>query len=358
MTLLFRYLFKMFAKNLLLVLASFAGIYLLIDFFERIDNFLEKNLPFSMAAKYFLCKLPLIGEQLLPVSIMLAGIVTVGLLHHNRELLSLQAAGIGMPRIVRPVFLAALFFTLLGLASSQWLMPATQSAVNRIWYQDVNNLFPTGILRGSVIYYRGREGFYIMGLPRPGEPGLYSPFSYIRSDASFEFLQQFSAREAKWQDGKWQLVDGTIKNQSPEGLRVESFRQKAVILPEGPKELLVPPYREQELSLGSLLERMHSDNLPESRNAALKFHEKVSYLFLGLPLLLIGLATLLLIFRTRKRDLSIAIPISCLIAFLTWGGWGVVQSLARANYFAPPATWLVHFFIGGTGLFLLRQQSK
>ena len=43
MILLDRYLFKQFAKNLFFVLAALVTIYLLIDFFERIDDFIEAS---------------------------------------------------------------------------------------------------------------------------------------------------------------------------------------------------------------------------------------------------------------------------------------------------------------------------
>jgi len=360
MTLLFRYLFKMFTKNLLLVLASFAGIYLLIDFFERIDNFLEKNLPFSLAAKYFLCKLPLIAEQLLPVSIMLAGIVTVGLLHHNRELLSLQAAGIGMPRIVRPVFLAALFITLLGLASSQWLMPTTQSEVNRIWYQKVNQLVPTGILRSGMIFYKGSEGFYTVGQPHGDEKNAYTPFSYISWDKSFGFKQLITARMGRWSDGRWQLTDGIRKSADKEGkLEVQPFEEQSISLPEGPDTLLAPPYRAEELSLSELYRNSHSAREQERSEAGLKLSEKLSYISLGIPLLFIGLPVLLAICRSQKRDLSLAIPVSFLLAFLVWGVWGVLQSLAKTAYIPTfVAAWLVHLVIITSGIGFIRRFSR
>ena len=40
MILLDRYIFMQFFKNIMLVLAALVTIYLLIDFFERIDNFI------------------------------------------------------------------------------------------------------------------------------------------------------------------------------------------------------------------------------------------------------------------------------------------------------------------------------
>ena len=359
MTLLNRYLFKMFTKNLLLVLSSFAGIYLLIDFFERIDNFLQKKLPLSLAAKYFLCKLPLICEQLMPVSIMLAGIISLGLLHHNRELLSLQAVGISIPRIIRPVLVAGFFFTLLSLGSSQWLLPATQSEVNRIWFQDVNTLIPTGLLRVGMIYYRGKEGFYTMGLTGWNDPTSYVPFSYLKWNDTYDFQMQYSARKAKWHDGEWELTDGMKKESSPTGPLIESFRQKLVSLPENPSDLLVSPYKEEELSLSRLFDRMRSSDKIERKNAGQRFHEKVSYIFLGIPLLFIGLPLMLHICETRGKDLSIAIPASCLVAFLAWGGWGVLQSLSKNQYLPYlPAAWMLHIVVGGLGSYWLFKYFK
>jgi len=45
MKLLDRYLMAQFAKNLALVICSLIAIYLLVDFFERMDNFLEAKKP-------------------------------------------------------------------------------------------------------------------------------------------------------------------------------------------------------------------------------------------------------------------------------------------------------------------------
>ena len=39
MSLLYRYIFSQFTRNLLMVISSLIAIYLLVDFFEKIDNF-------------------------------------------------------------------------------------------------------------------------------------------------------------------------------------------------------------------------------------------------------------------------------------------------------------------------------
>ena len=57
---------KQLLKNLTLHLVGFVSIFFLIDFFERIDNFFERNLSLGLAMRYFLLKVPFMIEKVLP----------------------------------------------------------------------------------------------------------------------------------------------------------------------------------------------------------------------------------------------------------------------------------------------------
>jgi lipopolysaccharide export system permease protein len=68
---------------------------------------------------------------------------------------------------------------------------------------------------------------------------------------------------------------------------------------------------------------------------------------------------LLISYQKWGRDLSIAIPASCGLAFVAWGLWGALQSLARADYINPLlAAVIIHLLFGGAGLFLLHKQNN
>jgi lipopolysaccharide export system permease protein len=100
MILLYRYILAHFIRNLGLIMASFISIYLLIDFFEKIDNFLEKGKSFELIAKFFLLNIPFIIDMMSPVCILLAGVVTLGVLNHSNELIALKACGIPLKKII------------------------------------------------------------------------------------------------------------------------------------------------------------------------------------------------------------------------------------------------------------------
>ena len=67
MILLYRYILLNFIRNLGMIMVSFITIYLLIDFFEKIDNFLEKGKSLGLIVEFFLLNIPFIIEQMSPV---------------------------------------------------------------------------------------------------------------------------------------------------------------------------------------------------------------------------------------------------------------------------------------------------
>ena len=358
MKLLDRYLMAQFAKNLALVICSLLAIYLLVDFFERVDNFLESQKTIGLAIKYLLFKLPSIYIQLIPVCILLAGVITLGILNQHFEFMALMAGGINVIRIIRPLLIAAALFTLLTLAVGQWVLPATTTAANRIWYEEVNNQIPRGILRDGRTYFRGTEGIFSFLRPdlRKNE---FKNFSFAAYDAEHGLTTLLTAESATWEEGAWLLKKGQQKIRADHGgFSVKIFKTLSQTFSEQPDDFFVPPYKMEELSYSKLL-RQAMDSKAANHEALLEFHRRFSYIFLGLPLLFLGLPVLLSVHKTKGRDLTYAIPASCGLAFAAWGAWSAGQSLARAATLPPGiASWSIHLLTLALGCFLLKKHNQ
>ena len=361
MNLLDRYLLTQFIKHFLLVLSSVLAIYLLVDFFERIDNFSEAGPSVGLMLKYLLLKVPAIYDQLAPVCVLLAGVITVGLLTHSHEMMALKAAGICVSRIVRPMFIGALFFTLLTLVLAQWVLPAATASTNRIWYQKVKKQVPKGIDRYGRTYYRGRHGIYTFRRGNPRE-NRFHDFIYSQWAAGHRLEFLVSGREATWSEGIWTVRDGQLKLQQEGeggGFVISDFATRTFEMPEKPADFFLPPYQADEMSLFQMYQRARSDSYLDRAKAWSDFQGRLSYIFLGLPLLLIGIPILLFAHERWRHDLSLSVPISCGIAFASWGWWSTAQSLARAGQLNPIlAAWSIHLLVGGLGYWLLRQRDR
>jgi len=360
MNLLNRYILRQFAKNILLLVFSFIALYILIDFFEKIDNFVEKGKPMALVAKFFLLSIPFVVEQMGPVCILLAGVVTLGVLNHSNELTALKAGGISLRQIVTPIIAAGIAATLLLLALSQFVLPRTAAQTARIWYREVKGQMPLGIYRSGRYYYQGDSNFYSFTRPEPSKTE-FSSFSHASWDKQYQLSALVAAEYAVWQNGEWMLYNGQVQFAEGNGaFRTEIFAARSFPFKEKPTDFFLPKLRSSELSILELYrEALRSKQSPEEKAVAwAEFYGRVSYILLGLPLLLLGLPLLLRVYRQWGRDLSLAVPLSCGMAFACWGIWAVLQSLAKAAYFNPLAAALtVHLLASVAGLLLLLRED-
>ncbi|MEN8199741.1 MAG: LptF/LptG family permease [Thermodesulfobacteriota bacterium] len=360
MTLLNRYILAQFFRTFLIVAAAFVAIYLLIDFFEKIDNFMRAEKPMGMVFQFFLLSVPFIIDMLGPVLILLSGVITLGLLSHSNELTAMMAGGIHMRTIITPILIGALILTTLFLAMAQWLLPRTIAATNEIWYEEVKGMVPLGIYRNGRYYYKGKEGFYSFARPWL-DKNIFLDFSYSSRGPEDKLERLVAAKKAQWDESGWHLSWGQIQQKhKAEEYTTTIFRHRSFDFPERPEFFFVPTYQSAELSLTELFQAMHKqDTHHETVEARTNFYGRLSYTLLGIPLLFLGLPFLLLSYKKWGKDLSVAIPASCFIAFFAWGMWGALQSLARVDYLSPIlAGSLIHIVFGVGGFLILHKQSN
>lgn len=358
--LLYRYILFQFFKNIMTISVSFIVIYILIDFFEKIDNFLEKGKSMGLVVQFFMLNIPFILEQMGPVCILLAGVVTLGILNHSNELIGLKACGIPLKKITAPIIGAGLACTLLFLAMSQYVLPITIAETNRIWNKEVKGRVPLGIYRNGRYYYRGQDGFYSFARPDPQKDDFLF-FSYASWNDKFELDGLVASEKAGWKNDTWTLKNGQVQVNAPhDSFETQIFKSRNFGFPEKPENFFVPEYQSMELSLIELFQETKRQKSLDDKNKALAdFYGRVSYTLLGLPLLLLGLPLLLMVYRKWGKDLSLAIPVSCGMAFVCWGIWGTLQSLAKASYITPlTAAFSVHLMMGIAGLLMLLREDS
>ena len=359
MHLLDKYLFQQFFKNFFLILCALISIYFLIDFFERIDNFMDADKPMGIVIKYFLLKIPAMADMIFPVCLLLAGVITLGILTHNQEYMALKAGGVSTFRICMPLFTVSLLLTVGSLFMAEWVLPKTLVETNRIWYSEVINRIPKGIIRNGRIYHRGEYGLYSFIRKDPNS-NIFEQFSYAQWDKDYNLSRYVTAQKAQWRENQWTLWDGQIKSPSfddPKKPAVTLFKKQIIVLPDSPNDFFVPSYKVKEQSISSLL---HQARLSKTDNqqAWLDFNSRLSFVFIGLPLVLLGLPVLLVLSQKWGRDLTLAIPICCGLAFAAWGWWSTSQSMARAYNINPlVSAWSIHLFVSLLGIWLLRRQD-
>ena len=108
MSILARYMARAWLRMLALCLGSFLSVYLVLDMMDKIPRFLR----FGAAAKdmlaFFCYKLPEMIGQTASFSILMATLLTLGLLSRSSEIIAMRSCGVSLFKISLPMLLLGL----------------------------------------------------------------------------------------------------------------------------------------------------------------------------------------------------------------------------------------------------------
>jgi len=203
MTLVDRYLLRTFARFWCLSLGAFCGLYLLVEFVAKIDDFIEHHAPLHLFVPYFVGMLPLILAEVIPLAVLFGMFLTLTQFSRTHELTALRAGGISLARICRPLLAGILALSLLLLASGEFLSPWAARLADRTLQQRVKGK-PEHSLRRNNLWLR-RGDTFIHVLHAVPEEELLQGVTLFTIDDRFRLRSRTDAPRAIFQDGIWIL---------------------------------------------------------------------------------------------------------------------------------------------------------
>ena len=123
MPILFSYLLREYSKIFVMCFSSLMTIYLVIDFFEKVRRFLRHGVSWLDVLTYFLLKTPAIFFQIAPLAILMATLLTFGLLIRGHEITAMRSCGISLAWMTAPLIAFAVGLSLVLLLFSSTVIP-------------------------------------------------------------------------------------------------------------------------------------------------------------------------------------------------------------------------------------------
>ncbi len=185
-------------RHFAVVLVMVVCIYMVVDFFENIDDFMAKDLPFSTVATFFLNKIPFVVAQITPVGVLLAVLISFGLMSKNNELIALKSSGISIYALVKPSLWLGIIFSLFLFFLSEVLVPITMDKVNRIWIEEVRTQ-KLVTLREKDIWIKGNRSIMHIKYYNSKENAIYGiTVNYF--DDEFNLVKRIDAKKGVFQE--------------------------------------------------------------------------------------------------------------------------------------------------------------
>ncbi|UTF48729.1 LptF/LptG family permease [Desulfomicrobium sp. ZS1] len=356
MNLLTRYILRQNLFLLLLVCGIGLGIYVFIDLFDRLDNFLEAGVGLSSVGAYFLYRTPFILAQIFPAVFLIALMVQMGLMLRSRELLALEACSVSPGAVAKSVIWYALALCVAQLFFSEALGVSGHRAAERIWNEEVRDR-QIEKRQLSDLWFREGNRIVHMGSVTPAAGrGAELTVHVLEDDDAGSIREIIRAQEFTSAPNGW-LLSGVTRT-LPATFDVQKAAQMKLDLHTDVSGfLIVDPKTRLEslplLQLGAEIKRLRDSgsNIERLQTA---WHMKLAYAGSVLVMALIALAVV-----SFFGSLFVIIPLG-LVATFCYYGLFVLCASAGEKGLVPPvlAAWAANaFFTAVAGGWLLRGRS-
>ena len=354
MKILSRYLAREFTQNFFLGLGAFSAIYLVVDFFERINAFLFNKAPWPMIGAYFLNKFPAILFQVTPAAVLLAVMITLGVMSRHNEIMALKSGGVGLWSLVHPLLGTALLIFVGQLGLNEFIIPSTNQNAREIRDLVIHKKKPVAAFKQSQVWIRGPHRILNIQLIRP-ETNTLEGLTLYRFKPNFELAQRVDARSAQWKDGRWVLTDASVTDFKRKGTPArKNYREMALTLPETPADLQIAEKNPDEMNFHELREyvqKIERDGYDASKYRT-AMHAAISFPFTTVIMAFLGIP--LAVRKERGAGLARGIAYSVLISFIYLVVYSFVVELGKGGTLSPfLAAWLGNFIFAMVGVYLL-----
>jgi LPS export ABC transporter permease LptG/LPS export ABC transporter permease LptF len=356
------YVVREFINVFVLVLAGFVMLMLVFTFFELVGDILRNHISLVTVGAYLVYLTPNMLYSIAPLAVLIAVLVTFGVLNRNSEIVAIKATGISLYRLVIPIVsISAVLATSLFLFGEFYLPQANrrQEALR----STIKGRPPQTFLHP--------EQKWIFGESRPGEPGriFYYPFfdhdqnefanlSVFEFDPhTFALSHRIFAGRVFWDAarGSWRFQNGWERDFS--GANQTNFREFInTTFPEIHEE---PAYfskeslQSQEMNFGQLdsyIRDLRQSGFDTMRLRVALWH-KLTY-----PLVAIVMAVLAIPFALSmgRRGSLTGIAVAIGVALAYWVVDALFGAMGNVNYLpAPMAAWSSDVLFGLTGGYLM-----
>ncbi len=355
-----RYLAKHLLFAFFLLLTAFVCIYLIFDFFEKIDNFSEAHVKGTLILTYFLCALPGIISQMLPAAFFLAGLISLSILKKHNELIALQASGLSPYRLGLPYLVLGILISVGLFSFNEFIVPKTQAISSEIWNVKVEKKETRGGYIQERIWLRGKNSIYQIDMVDLKHNVLRGVTIYFFSP-DFRLERRIDAQKAVWDEKRstWIFYQGVEETVGSQGkIKTTYFHQKVLHFKETPKDFCFLQMNYQELNIWKL--KRYVDQLKRQGYDATPYQvdlwQRTAMPLTPFILILLGLG---LIFKEKEVKITHTIALGIFIAFLFWVIQALFLALGKGGHLHPAlAAWIPNVLFGLWGMLLLKYSGE
>src|SRR6201982_361175 len=196
MKLLDRYVIRNFLQVYLYCIAGFISIWLIFDVSDNISTFIDEHVGLVLVLRYYGTQIPQVLIILLPVSLLLSLLFSLGRMSRANEIVSMLTAGVSLPRVLLPLIGMGLLTVAASMALNYSLAPHAELA--RKTFLDEAQSRPARNILGQVFRNRTDLRTWFIQNFRLGD-NVFNNVQVLQQDAKDNIVMSYVAAQAYYQ---------------------------------------------------------------------------------------------------------------------------------------------------------------
>jgi len=334
------YVVREFLDMFFLVLLAFVLLMLVFTVFELLGDILRHNIAWSTVGEYLINLTPSMLYQIAPLAVLIAVLVTVGVLNRNSEIVAMKATGISLYRLVIPVVAISAVLAVSLFLFDEFYLPQANQRQEAL----------RSIIKGRPPQtFLNPEQKWIFGQPHPGEPDRIFYYQFFDRDrnefanlsifefdpSTFALSRRIFASRVFWDQaaGSWRFQNGWQRD--IEGSSITEYREFAQTsfpeIHEDPGYFEKESLQAQEMNFGQL--DHYIGDLTQSGFDTMRLRvelwHKLAYPFIAVVMAVLAIPFALSMGRRGSLE-GVAVAIGVALAYFVIDG--LFGALGNVNY--------------------------
>jgi len=337
------YILRDFFLYLSMILATFLVLLLVFTFFELLGDIVRNRVPLVLVGEYLANVTPYFIYNTAHVSVLLAVLVTFGLMQKSNEITAMKATGISIYRVILPVLMIAAVLSAGLFFFDQFYLPHANKRQDALRNQIKGKPAQT-YLRPDRKWIFGQQStiyYYEFFDPDNNRFGSISAFEFDAK--TFALTKRIYALRAHWSETlqKWVFEQGWTR--TFRGAAIESYRPFDVAtfaeLSEPPTYFKKEVKQSSEMNYEELKNYIH--DLQQSGFDVVRLRVQLQKKF-AFPIITLVMAVLAIPFalRTGRRGALAGVATAVLIAVVYFVTSGLFEAMGNTSQLPPAlAAW-------------------
>lgn len=356
MNILQKYIFKEYVRNLIVTTVVFLGLFEIVDIFDRLDNILEADASFWLTIQYFLYKIPVILNLLIPISALVATLFTVGMLSKNSEITAMRASGYSIFKISYPIIVGAVILSVFSLILDEKISPYFNKKIKEIYNLDIQQKDKQGTYSQSDFWWREDGSFYSAQIFDSRTNQIFG-FNEFRLNSDFKPVVRITSKEGTYLGDNygWRFLDVLrFRFMEDDSIISSQLKSQPVTIKLTPEDLYTfnsDPFSMSYMELKSYITQQQSNGI-STNDLLADLYAKTSFPFVVLVVTIIVIPFALR--PARSGNMTSSAIAGVIISFSYYFVHSLSLALGRAEIIPPfLAAWMGNIILGSCGIILM-----